>query len=79
MTKLYYADELKDITEKHMSEEAKELLEVIIDSTMEQATKGKYSLDIQTDVMTEIRSILSRKGYKVNNLSKARWYRISWY
>ncbi|QYG30095.1 hypothetical protein K0O13_08270 [Mammaliicoccus sciuri] len=79
MTKLYYADELKDITEQNMSEKARELLEVIIDSTMEQATKGRYYLDIESDVMVEIRSILSRKGYKIINLSNIHWYRISWY
>ena len=78
MTKLYYADALKEITEQHMSERAQELLEVIADAAMEQATKGKYSLYIQDEAMIEIISALKHKGYKVTKLSDMHRYRISW-
>lgn len=37
MTKLYYAEELKEITEQNMSEDVKHLLKVIADTALMQA------------------------------------------
>ncbi|QSN68520.1 hypothetical protein JTZ62_05015 [Mammaliicoccus sciuri] len=79
MTKLYYADELKDITEKHMSEDVKHLLEEIAVATMLQAKSGDYAFTLRTKYMHEIRHMLERKGYEVSELkNQTNVYLISW-
>lgn len=78
MTTLYYADTLKGIAEKHISEEAKGLLDIIATSAMEQAKRGSYSFAISTGHMEEIRGILERKGYKIGSFGTDN-YEISWY
>lgn len=79
MKKLMSAKKLRDITDQSISEKARELLEVIIDTAMERATQGRYHVDIHDENMVEIENILERKGYRVTNLSDIHWYRISWY
>ncbi|WP_323705986.1 hypothetical protein P3U41_06185 [Mammaliicoccus sciuri] len=78
MTKLYYASELKEITEQNMSKEAKELLEVVAREALEQAKRGGYEMAFGTYHMKEIEHILKRKGYKIvyNTLSDT--HIISW-
>lgn len=78
MTRLYYADELKDITEQHMTEEAKGLLDIVATSAMEQAKRGAHSFTMSTGHMEEIRDILERKGYEIKNIDY-NGYQISWY
>lgn len=78
MTKLYCADELKDIAQKHLSEEAKELLEYVAKVTLEQAKKGKYDVAFGTYNMEEIEHILKRKGYKVVCNTITNTHIVSW-
>lgn len=82
MTKLYYADELKDITEQNMSEDVKHLLEVIADTALKQAKSGDFAFVIKTKHMHKIQHMLERKAYKVKELvSKSNaygTYEISW-
>lgn len=79
MTKLYWAGELKDITEKNMSKEAKELLEFIAKETLERAKEGAYSFTISSKHMCEIKNILRRKDYKVKEFTfQSGSYEISW-
>lgn len=79
MTKLYYAGELKEITEQNMSKEAKELLEFIAKKTLERAKEGAYSFTISSRHMCEIKNILIRKDYKVKEFTfQSGSYEISW-
>lgn len=79
MTKLYYADELKDITEQNMSEDVKHLLEVIADTALKQAKSGDFAFVINTKHMDKIKHMLERKKYKVKELvTQSNCYEISW-
>lgn len=82
MTKLYYAEELKEITEQNMSENVKHLLEVIADTALKQAKSGDFAFVIKTNYMHEIKHMLERKGYKVKELvtqsNAYGTYEISW-
>lgn len=79
MTKLYYANELKDITEQNMSEDVKHLLEVISDTALMQAKSGDFGFVVKTKYMHKIKHMLERKGYKVKELvTQSNAYEISW-
>ncbi|WP_239740373.1 hypothetical protein [Mammaliicoccus sp. P-M59] len=79
MTKLYYAKDLKEITEKSMSEDVKHLLEEIADATLLTAKSGDFSFTLKTKHMNEIKYMLEKKGYEVNELTnQSNAYLISW-
>lgn len=82
MTKLYYAEELKEITEQNMSEDVKHLLKVIADTALMQAKSGDFAFVIKTKYMHKIKHIVERKGYKVKVLvtqsNAYGTYEISW-
>ena len=79
MKKLYYANELKEITEQNMSEDVKHLLETIADTALMQAKSGDFGFVVKTKYMHKIKHILERKGYKVKELlTQSNFYEISW-
>lgn len=79
MKKLYYAKDLKEITEKSMSEDVKHLLKEIADATLLTAKSGDFSFRLKTKHMNEIKHMLEKKGYEVNELTnQSNAYLISW-
>lgn len=78
MTKLYYADELNEIAKQCMSEEAKDLLDLVAKVTLEQAKVGDYEVSFATKHMKEIEYILKRKGYTIDNQINTDQWTIKW-